>query len=257
MENNSGVILFKNVSFSYDGVQEALKNVNFRVEKNDVVGIIGPNGGGKTTLLKLLLGILEPGAGEISLFGLKPEEGRKYVGYVPQVVPFERSFPVRVLSVVLMGAVKSSSFFTSYSKKDEDKALEALKIVEMSDFRNKAIGELSEGQKQRVFIARALVSDPRLLILDEPTSSVDAVIEKTVFELLSKLKDRMAIVIVTHDIGVVSKYVEKIACLNVELFYHNTKELTVEDLSKVYKCPVELIAHGVPHRVLEEHKRRL
>ena len=254
MENNSEVISFKNVSFSYDGVQDALKNVSFRVAKNDVLGIIGPNGGGKTTLLKLLLGILKPSAGDISLFGSSPEEGRKFVGYVPQVVPFERSFPVRVLNVALMGAIRNSSFFSKYSKKDLEKALEALEIVGMSDFRNKTIGELSEGQKQRVFIARALVSDPRLLILDEPTSSVDAIIEKTVYELLSKLKEKMAIVIVTHDMGVVSKYVEKIACLNVELFYHDTKELTAEDLSKVYKCPVDLIAHGVPHRVLEEHK---
>ena len=254
MENNSGIISFRNVSFSYDGVQDALKNINFEVQKNDIVGIIGPNGGGKTSLLKLLLGILKPGNGEISLFGLPPEQGRKYVGYVPQVVPFERSFPVRVLHVVLMGIIRSDSFFTGYSKKDEEKALEALKVVEMSDFKDKAIGELSEGQKQRVFIARALVSGPRLLILDEPTSSVDAVIEKTVYELFGKLKDKMAIVIVTHDIGVVSRYVEKIACLNVELFYHNTKELTAADLSKVYKCPVELIAHGVPHRVLEEHR---
>jgi len=256
MGNNSEIISFNNVSFSYDGVANAIKDVSFKMWEKDVIGIIGPNGGGKTTLLKLILGILEPRQGEIKLFGVSPSQGRRFVGYVPQSVPFERSFPARVLSVVLMGTITGNSFFTSYSKKDVDRALEALKTVEMQDLRDKTIGELSEGQKQRVFIARALVSDPRLLILDEPTSSVDAVIQKTVYELFDRLKQTMSIIIVTHDVGVVSKYVEKIACLNVELFYHNTKEITAADLSKVYKCPVELIAHGVPHRVLEDHHNK-
>jgi len=255
MENKTKVVTFKNVYFNYGGALDVLKNINFEVQSNDIVGIIGPNGGGKTTLLKLLLGLLDPTRGEIKLFGITPSEGRIYAGYVPQNVPFDRYFPVRVIDVVLSGILTANSFFGSYSKPETEKALNALEIVEMAGLKNNPIGELSEGQKQRVFIARALVSDPRLLILDEPTSSIDTVMEKTVYGLLLKLKEKMAIIIVSHDIGAVSSYVEKIACLNTELYYHNSKEITAEDLSKVYKCPVDLIAHGVPHRVLEEHHK--
>ncbi len=255
MENKPEVVSFKNVSFSYDGGPNIIHDVNLNIFEKDIVGIIGPNGGGKTTLLKLMLGLLKPTQGEIRIFNLAPEEGRRYAGYVPQHVPFDRDFPIKVSDVVLTGVIRKNSFFCRYSKEDKEKASEVLKIVEMTDFSNKAIGELSEGQKQRVFIARALISDPKLLILDEPTSSVDTVIEKTVYDLLIKLKQKMSIILVTHDISAVSRYVEKIACLNVELYYHSTKELTVEDLSKVYKCPVDLIAHGVPHRVLEEHNK--
>ncbi len=254
MKNKETIGTFKDVYFNYYGQPDVLRNINFKVQSNEIVGIIGPNGGGKTTLLKLLLGLLRPTRGEIKLFDRSAKEGRKYAGYVPQNVPFDREFPIKVIDVVLSGILKSSSFFGNYSKEEKKKALETLEIVEMKSFQNRPIGELSEGQKQRVFIARALVSNPRLLILDEPTASIDTVMEKTVYGLLLKLKEKMSIILVSHDIGAVSSYVEKIACLNTELYYHNSKEITAEDLSKVYKCPVDLIAHGVPHRVLEEHQ---
>lgn len=238
----------------FDGVP-ALEAVNLSIEQHDFLGIIGPNGGGKTTLLKVILGLLKPSRGKVMVFGHSPEKGREFVGYVPQYSLFDRDFPVSVWEVVLMGRLGRNRRFKRYSKEDITLVQDALATVEILDFKDTQVGKLSGGQQQRVFIARALVAEPKLLILDEPMASVDSPMQTELYELFDELRQRMAIILVSHDISAVSIYVDKIACLNRKLFYHNTKEITAEDLEAAYHCPVEIIAHGVPHRVLREHKR--
>lgn len=236
----------------YDGMP-VLEGINLSIKRDDFLGIIGPNGGGKTTLLKLILGLVKPSHGEVTVLGGTPQQNRKFIGYVPQYNLFDRDFPVNVWDVVLMGRYGQVGLFKRLNDEDEGVARQALETVEMLDFKERQIGTLSGGQQQRVFIARALVAEPKLLLLDEPTASVDMPMQTEFYELLASLKQRMAIVLVSHDISAVSIYVDKIACLNGRLFYHESKEISAEDLEAVYQCPVEMIAHGVPHRVLKEH----
>jgi zinc transport system ATP-binding protein len=249
---NKEIVRLENVWVHYNGVS-VLENINLTLEQHDFLGIIGPNGGGKTTLLKAILGLIKPSKGKITVFGCPPEKGRKYIGYVSQYNHFDREFPASVWDVVLMGRLGRNEILKRYSVNDKISAQRALEIVEMFNHRDKQIGMLSDGQQQRVLIARGLVSDPNLLLLDEPTASVDTAIQKEFYELLKKLSEKMAIVLVTHDLTAVSIYIDKIACLNHKLFYHNSKEISKEELEATYQCPIELIAHGVPHRVLKEH----
>jgi zinc transport system ATP-binding protein len=246
------VVKLEDVWVHYDG-EPALEGINLAINQEDFLGVIGPNGGGKTTLLKVILGLIRPGQGKVTVLGGTPERGRKLVGYVPQYSLFDRDFPVSVWDVVLMGRLGQAKLFRRYSEEDKKTARHALETVEMLDFKDRQIGELSGGEQQRVFIARALVVEPKLLLLDEPTASVDAPMQTGFYELLQRLKQRMAIVLVTHDISAVSIYVDEIACLNRRLFYHHSKEISVEELEATYQCPIELIAHGVPHRILREH----
>jgi zinc transport system ATP-binding protein len=252
MPQGNEIVNLENVWLQFDGVP-VLEEINLVIYQHDFLGIIGPNGGGKTTLLKVILGLLEPTRGTISVFGLPPARGRRCVGYVPQFSLFDREFPITVWDVVLMGRVGHVKRFTRYSDTDARLASKALETVEMLEFRDAQIGRLSGGQQQRVFIARALVTEPKLLLLDEPMASVDAPMQTELYELFERLRERMAIVMVSHDISAVSIYVDKIACLNRKLFYHGTKELVSEELEATYQCPINLIAHGVPHRVLREH----
>lgn len=237
---------------SYNGTS-VLEGINLTVQQNDFLSIIGPNGGGKTTLLKVIAGLVRPARGVVRVFGESPVRARSLIGYVPQFSHFDRDFPITVFDVVLMGRLGRAGHGRRFSKEDREKALEALATVEMVELRGKHLGSLSLGQQQRVLIARALVSEPKLLLLDEPTASVDAPRQSELYELLQKLKQSLTIVLVTHDIGAVATYVEKIACLNRRLFYHDAKEILAEELKAIYRCPVDMIAHGVPHRILEEH----
>jgi ABC-type Mn/Zn transport systems, ATPase component len=246
------VARLEDVWVHYDGVP-ALEAVSLSLKQEDFMGIIGPNGGGKTTLLKVILGLIKPSQGRVSVLGHPPERAMKFVGYVPQYSLFDHEFPINVWDVVLMGCCGQRGIFKRYSSEDKRLVLQALETVEMLDFKDRQIGKLSGGEQQRAFIARALAAEPKLLLLDEPTASVDTPMQTGFYELLERLKQRMAIVLVSHDIGAISIYVDKIACLNHQLFYHNSKELTAEELEATYKCPIELIAHGVPHRVLREH----
>ncbi|MFC1915501.1 metal ABC transporter ATP-binding protein [Chloroflexota bacterium] len=237
----------------YDGVP-ILEGINLSIKANDFLGIIGPNGGGKTTLLKVILGLIKPSHGKVSVMGLTPERGRKFIGYISQLNLFDRDFPINVADVVLMGRYGKAGLFQRYSEEDRKIVTKALKIVEMLDYKDRQIGRLSGGEQQRVFIARALATNPKLLLLDEPTASIDPNIQAEFYELLDRLKKDMAIVLVSHDISAVSVYVNGIACLNRQLFYHGSKEVSAEALEKTYKCPIQLLAHGtVPHRVLKEH----
>jgi len=253
MQHGWTIVKLEDVWVHFDGVP-VLEGVDLSINQQDFLGIIGPNGGGKTTLLKVILGLLKPSRGKVTVFGHPPEKGRKFVGYVPQYSLFDHEFPVSVWDVVLMGRLGHKKPFRDYCEADKKLAHDSLDTVEMLDFKDTQIGKLSGGQQQRVFIARALVAEPKLLLLDEPMASVDSPMQTELYELFEKLRARMAIVLVSHDISAVSIYVDKIACLNRRLFYHNTKEITVEDLEATYQCPVEIIAHGVPHRVLKEHK---
>lgn len=253
MPQRGEIVRLEDVWLQFDGVP-VLEGIDLSIYEYDFLGIIGPNGGGKTTLLKVILGLLEPNQGKVTVFGHAPERGRKFVGYVPQFSLFDREFPISVWDVILMGRIGRMKRFRRFSNEDKRLAYEALETVEMLDFRDVQIGKLSGGQQQRVFIARALVTEPKLLLMDEPMASVDSPMQTELYELFEKLRQQMAIVLVSHDISAVSIYVDKIACLNQKLYYHGTKELIAEDLEAAYRCPVNLIAHGVPHRVLKDHK---
>lgn len=247
------VVKLRDVWVYYDDSVCVLEGINLSINREDFLGIIGPNGGGKTTLLKVILGLVKPNRGKIRVLVDIPERGRRSIGYVPQHSLFDREFPASVWDVVLMGRLGQAGRFRRYSHEDKKIALHALKTVEMLDFRDRQIGRLSGGEQQRVFVARSLASEPKLLLLDEPMANVDTPMQTEFYELLKRLNQRITIVLVSHDLSAVSIYVNKIACLNHRLFYHNSKEITAKELEATYQCPIELIAHGVPHRVLKEH----
>ncbi|HUV75236.1 MAG TPA: ABC transporter ATP-binding protein [Dehalococcoidales bacterium] len=247
------VIRLDDIWVHYDGIP-VLEGINLSVEPNKFLGIIGPNGGGKTTLLKVILGLIKPTRGNISVLGQLPEKGRKSIGYISQYTLFDRDFPVSVSDAVLMGRYGKAGLYRRYSEEDKRAAKEALKTVDMLNYQNRQVGKLSGGEQQRVFIARALATDPKILLLDEPTASIDPNMQAEFYELIESLKRRMSVVMVSHDISAVSIHVDQIACLNHQLFYHGSKEVSAEALEKTYRCPIQLIAHGiVPHRVLREH----
>jgi zinc transport system ATP-binding protein len=249
--NNAIELIDVNLSI---GNTSILENVNLAVEENDFIGIIGPNGGGKTSLLKIILGLLPPTSGKALVFGKLASHNSSSVGYVPQQSEFTKDFPISVWDVVMMGRVGGKKIFSRISKDDKMIVDEAIEMVNMSEFKSKTIGHLSGGQKQRVLIARALSVKPKILLLDEPTASVDTKTGQNVYELLNELNNNTTIILVSHDMSAISRYVRKIACLNKTLVYHDSKEITKEMLEDTYQCPVDLIAHGVPHRVLDEHK---
>jgi zinc transport system ATP-binding protein len=237
------------------GEHAVLEDINLDLFAGDFLGLIGPNGGGKSTLLKAMLGLIKPDRGEIVIFDLPPAAARNRMGYVPQKTVFDRSFPVKVLDVVLMGRYSRKGLLHRYGRQDRQAALRALADVGMEDRAGREIGALSGGEQQRVFVARSLVSDPELLLLDEPTAGVDSAQQTDFYDLLCHLNRDLgiAIVLVSHDVTAISTYVSKIACLNQRLYYHGSKELCNEDIEKAYGCPVEMIAHGTPHRVLRKH----
>ncbi|HNT72493.1 MAG: ABC transporter ATP-binding protein [Methanothrix sp.] len=230
-----------------------LEEVFLEVEEGDFLGLIGPNGGGKTTLLKAILGLIKPSRGRVLVFGMKPEAARTRVGYLPQKSLFDQKFPVSSVEVVMMGRYGRKGLFGRYCAEDKDAALAALAAVGMEEQADREIGALSGGQQQRIFVARALVSEPDLLLLDEPATGIDSSRQREFYELLRDLNEDMTIIMVSHDISAVSTYVKKIACVNRKLYYHGSKELFAEEIEEAYQCPVEMIAHGIPHRVLREH----
>ncbi len=247
------VIEINDCDFSFEK-ETVLKDVNLMIPHGDFVAIIGPNGGGKTTLLKLILGLLTPTRGNILVDGMPPQKASRSIGYVPQNVNMNRSFPVTALDVVLMGMINN------IAKADRSQAIAALDRMEMGEYADRKIGTLSGGQRQRVFIARALVSGPKLLLLDEPTASIDAKGQADFYRLLKELNNEITILLVSHDLLLISRYVKSVACVNKQLYYHNQAEITGEMLEHMYAgstgetCPVELIAHGMPHRVLKNHE---
>ncbi|MCK5474497.1 MAG: ABC transporter ATP-binding protein [Candidatus Aenigmarchaeota archaeon] len=250
---NKKIVVLEDVTVKY-GDAIVLKDANLSVYEHDFLGIIGPNGGGKTTILKLMLGLIKPTKGSALLYGETPEKNRSLIGYVPQYSHFDRDFPASVWDTVMMGRLAPKKCFKKFDENDKKIVCDALKTVDIFNLRDRQISCLSGGQLQRVLVARALASEPKILLLDEPTASIDGRVESSFYELLAKLKKNMAIILVSHNVGAISIYVDKIACVNQTIYYHDDKEIRSEDIAKIYKCPVELIAHGVAHRVLEAHE---
>lgn len=236
------VIELKNIYFSYANAP-VLEGVDMTVEENDFISIIGPNGGGKTTILKIILGLLEPDKGIVEVFGSPPKKVRKFLGYLPQHIIFDFDFPISVREVVLMGRLGQRGIGKNYTKNDIDICMASLEKVGMHAHKDKDIGRLSGGQRQRVFIARALATEPKILLLDEPVSSVDTQWQETFYELLHQLNREITIVLVTHDISVISTYIDKIACVNKKLYYHGSKKEGMHKVAELYECPVQLITH--------------
>lgn len=246
------VISIRHLWAGYDH-QIVLEDVNLSVKRRDFIGIVGPNGGGKTTLFKVLLGLLPPMQGEIQVMGQDVEEGRRHIGYVPQSVEFDHDFPIDVWDVTRMGRLGRHRLLQRYTAEDDEIVAGALSRVEMLPLRERPIGELSTGQRRRVYLARALATEPDILLLDEPLAGVDRQVSTSIYELLRRLSDRITILLASHDIGAISSHVGTVGCLNRRLFYHGGDRLTPEMLELAYECPIDLIAHGTPHRVFPEH----
>lgn len=236
------VVVFEDVSFSY-GTVPVLERINLDIAQNDFMGIVGPNGSGKTTLVKIMLGLLDADRGNVNVFGETPRQARKRVGYVPQHAGYDRDFPASVEDLVLTGRLGRVGLVRRYSKADRDKAHAALNDLEMAQLASRPVGALSGGERQRALVARALVSDPELLILDEPTASVDSRVEKHFYELLKVLNGRMPIVLVTHDLGFVSTYLSRVACVNRYLSVKPAHEVDHTHLEALYAAPVKPWRH--------------
>jgi len=239
------------LSASY-GANIVLKDVNFKVSENDFIGVIGPNGGGKTTLLKVILGLLKPVKGRIVFNTELLNE--KSIGYLPQISTGDINYPVTVTDIVLSGLMISKSVISRMSLSDKKKAALVIEEMGLSEMATATLNELSGGQIQRVFLGRAIIGNPKLLLLDEPGNFVDTTFENDFYEKLRELNKRMAILMVSHDVGTISSHIKSFACVNRSLHYHDSREITNEDL-QAYGCPIQLITHGVvPHTVLKYHK---
>ncbi len=255
------IIEIKDLAFAYGG-EAVLEDVNLSVRQEDFTAIIGPNGGGKTTLLKLVLGLLTPVKGTIRVDGKSPQKASPCIGYVPQNVHTNQSFPITAIDVVLMGKLDPKKRLSRRSAANRREALAALERLEMAAYADEKIGMLSGGQRQRVFIARALVARPKLLLLDEPTASIDTKGQADFYRLLKDLNQDITVLVVSHDLLVISRYVKSVACVNKKLHYHDHPEITGDMLETMYPCtveelcPVELVAHGLPHRVLMDHEKQ-
>lgn len=245
MEVKPLLISLRNVSAGYEG-KTVLRNVNFDISRDTFVALIGPNGGGKTTVLRLLLGQIEPTEGEVyRLTTLR-------FGYLPQINDIDMRFPISVEDVVLSGQRHGNRLFPS--KATRHKVRDLLSFAQLSDLASRPIGELSGGQRQRVFLCRALMDDPDVLILDEPVTYMDKAAETNLYKLLPRLRQKMAVVLVSHDIGTVSSLVDTIACVGNGTLHHHLTNRISEDMLSVYECPVEIVTHGsIPHRVLKSH----
>lgn len=240
----------KSLSAAYDS-NIVLEDINFHVNENDFIGVIGPNGGGKTTLLKIILGLIKPVRGSISFNNELLSENT--IGYLPQISTGDVNYPVTVTDVVLSGMMIKKKFISRMSLADKIRAGEVIGQIGLAGFERSPLNELSGGQLQRVFLGRAIIGDPKLLLLDEPGNFVDSTFENDFYEKLKELNTRMAILMVSHDIGMISAHVKSYACVNKKLHYHPSSEISNEQLL-AYGCPIQLITHGeVPHTVLKQH----
>jgi zinc transport system ATP-binding protein len=243
-EPDDSVIVFEDVTFSYErGAVSVIEKATFRISRCDSVCVIGPNGGGKSTLLKLVLGLVKPQSGSIRVLGVAPEEARKRIGYMPQHLNFDPKFPITALDLVLMGRLGWCGI-GPYRKADRDRALAALDRVDLRDQARSSFSSLSGGQRQRVLIARALVGEPELLLLDEPTANVDQAVEAQFLRLLEELKETLTVVMVSHDLGFVYGNVEHALCVNRSVHLHPTVRLTGQSLESVFGMKLAVVRHG-------------
>jgi zinc transport system ATP-binding protein len=240
------IIEIDDVSFAYDIGPPALEHVSLTVDDGEFMGLVGPNGGGKTTLLKIVLGLLKPSAGTVRVAARTPRAARGMIGYVPQYARFVRDFPISVEKTVLLGRLGRTRSWGGWRAPDLAAARKAMAETEVLDLARRPLDTLSGGQLQRVLVARALACEPRILLLDEPTANVDLRAEAEIFDLFKALNRRMTIVVVSHDIGFISRYVTRVACLNHSLVCHQPVPIGAEVLEQLYGMPVQRIVHGHP-----------
>lgn len=270
---NTPLIEIKNLSAGYDS-RTVLRNVNLTVYDRDFLGIIGPNGGGKTTLIKCILGLLKPTTGEI-LYRVTTASNNNQafldnsatnsqfstlnsqfsMGYLPQYNSIDRKFPITVEEVILSGLSSQKSLISRFTATHREKARQVIARMGLEGLEKRAIGALSGGQLQRALLGRAIISDPALVVLDEPSTYIDKRFEARLYELLAEINHDCAIILVSHDIGTVLQQVKSIACVNETLDYHPDTGVSEEWLERNFNCPIELLGHGaLPHRILAEHK---
>lgn len=236
------IIDIDDVSFSYNNLL-VLENISLKINKGEFIGIIGPNASGKSTLLKLILGLYKPDRGQIKVLNKSACDHTGDIGYVPQYHTFQRHFPFAAHDVVMTGHIKPKSYFTGYSKEEKQETNSILEILEIDNIAKQQISELSGGQLQRMLIARALVSKPKILILDEPTANIDIKMGKDIFALLKNYDENITIIIVSHDIAFISVYVDRVACLNKKLVCHTTDSIDGETIKKLYTSQIKMINH--------------
>ncbi|MGI6073988.1 MAG: metal ABC transporter ATP-binding protein [Fermentimonas sp.] len=249
------IIVVDNLTVSYENKPEVLKDVSLTIYEKDFLGIIGPNGGGKTTLLKTILGLKPYDSGKIAYYDNGVEVPSLNVGYLPQMSQVDKKFPIEVHDVVLSGLTRKRGLFSRYSKEDKQKVVAIAQRMGIESMLNRPIGDLSGGQLQRVLLARAIIDKPKVLILDEPSTFVDKVFEKSFYKLLGEINEEISIVLVSHDVGTILPLIKNIACVNKSLHYHSGSDISQEWLTDtIASCPIEILGHGLlPHRVLMEH----
>ena len=248
------LICLEGISAAY-AEKTVLEDVNLTVYENDFLGIIGPNGGGKTTLIKIILGLLKPKGGDITFCDHRGEKVPEIsMGYLPQYNTIDKKFPISVYEVVLSGLNKQKSLFRPFTKEQCDRASRIIARMGLEGLEDRPIGKLSGGQMQRALLGRALVADPQVVILDEPNTYIDKRFEARLYSLLDEINKECAIILVSHDIGTVLQNVKSIACVNHTLDYHPDTEIPVEWIEEHFGCPIDLVGHGnLPHRILQKH----
>ena len=243
MTNTEIAIQLDNVSFAYEQ-NTVLESVDLQIAKNEFCWIVGPNGGGKTTLLKLILGLLKPSAGKVQLFGEEAKNARPRIGYMPQQVSLDLRFPVTVMDVVLMGRLGGNGWHGRISRADIVAAESAMDQVKLTDQSQLMFSELSGGQQRRMFIARALACEPELLILDEPTANIDQVLQREFYLMLERLHGSMTVLMVSHDPSFVSRFVKQVLCVNRKVEMHPTSEVSAERMGEWYSGrDVRIVRH--------------
>ena len=248
------LIELKNVTAGYDH-KTVLKQISLTVWEDDFLGIIGPNGGGKTTLLKVILGLLQPLEGSVCFFWNNQPIEKLKIGYLPQMSNIDRRFPISVHEVIASGLASEKPRFHNYRPDQLQRIDEVMNQMGLEELRHRSIEELSGGQLQRVLLGRSIVSRPQVLILDEPNSYVDKRFESKFYQLLTEINKESAIILVSHDVGTVLSMVKIIACVNETLHYHSGSNVSADWLVEKYACPIELVGHGsFPHRVLQTHE---
>lgn len=248
------LIKIEDLSVAYDG-KTVLRDVNLTVYENDFLGIIGPNGGGKTTLVKTVLGLKKANKGKILFFRDGKETEHITMGYLPQYSSIDKNFPISVQEVILSGLSSQKSLMSRFTSRQHGQVEEVINRMGLEGLENRPIGALSGGQLQRALLGRAIISNPDVLILDEPSTYIDKRFEAKLYELLIEINKECAIILVSHDIGTVLQNVKSIACVNETLHYHPDTEVSADWLEKNFNCPIELLGHGqLPHRVLCEHR---
>lgn len=258
MNKTNPLIEIKNLSAAYDA-RTVLHEVNLTVYEHDFLGIIGPNGGGKTTLIKCILGLLKPAGGEIvyhSSHNVRPSDSGTplIMGYLPQYSSIDPKFPITVEEVILSGLGSQKPLAGRFTDAQREKVSQVVARMGLEGFEKRAVGTLSGGQLQRVLLGRAIVSDPEVVVLDEPGTYIDKRFEARLYELLTEINEECAIILVSHDIGTVIQQVKSIACVNETLDYHPDTGVTSDWLERNFQCPIELLGHGsLPHRILGEH----